>query len=98
MSSPVEATLVRWARVHCLQDPAEVASLESHSYMQGPRWGLGMALVNPLSQAAEEGLQETAGTKRPLVTWKRKLFRGTRFPAGEGMEEELRCAAGVSRW
>lgn len=98
MSSPVEATLAGWARVHCLQDPAEVASLESHSYLQGPRWGMGMALVNPLSQAAVEGLQETAGTKRPLVTWKRKLFRGTRFQTGEGMEEELRCAAGVSRW
>ncbi|KAK7801049.1 hypothetical protein U0070_012106 [Myodes glareolus] len=40
--------------------------------------------------AAVEGLQETAGTKRPLVTWKRKLFRGTRFQTGEGMEEELR--------
>lgn len=95
----MEATLVGWARVHCLQDPAEVASLESHSYLQGPRWGMRrMALVNPLSQAAVEGLQDTAGTKRPLVTWKRKLFRGTRFPTGEGMEEELRCAAGVSGW
>lgn len=75
-----------------------MASLESHSYPQGPRWGTRMALVNPLSQAAVEGLQEAAGTKRPLVTWKRKLFRGTRFPAGEGMEEELWCAAGVSEW
>ena len=75
-----------------------MASLESHSYLQGPRWGMRMALVNPLSQAAVEGLQEAAGTKRPLVTWKRKLFRGTRFPAGEGMEEELWCAARVSEW
>lgn len=55
-----------------------------------------LALVTPLSQAAMEGLQETSGAKRPLVTWERKLFRRTCFPAGERMEEELQCAARVS--
>lgn len=54
------------------------------------------ALLTPLPQTAMEGLQKAAGTKRPLVTWERKLFRRTRFPAGKRMEEKLQWAARVS--
>ncbi|KAK2504236.1 hypothetical protein MC885_021604 [Smutsia gigantea] len=46
---------------------------------------------DPQQSAGLEGLQDVTRTKRPLVTWERKLLRRTCFPARKRMDKEPQC-------